>query len=38
MAAEVSEQSGKKVEVKGTVEEGTAGTETIMVESYKVIE
>jgi hypothetical protein len=36
--AEVSEQSGKKVEVKGTVEEGTGGNQTIMVESYKVIE
>jgi hypothetical protein len=37
-AAEVSEQSGKKVEVKGTVEEGTGGNQTIMIESYKVIE
>ena len=37
-AAEVSEQSGKKVEVKGTVEEGTGGDQTIMIESYKVIE
>jgi hypothetical protein len=37
-AAEVSEQSGKKVEVKGTVEESTGGNQTIMVESYKVIE
>lgn len=36
--AEVSEQSGKKVEVKGTVEEGSGGSPTIMVESYKVIE
>jgi hypothetical protein len=36
--AEVSEQSGKNVEVKGTVEEGTGGNQTIMVESYKVIE
>lgn len=38
IAAEVSEQSGKKVEVKGTVEEGTGGDQTIMIESYKVIE
>jgi hypothetical protein len=37
-AAEVSEQSGKKVEVKGTVEEGTGGSQTIMIESYKVVE
>jgi len=37
-AAEVSEQSGKKVEVKGTVEEGTGGNQTIMIESYKVLE
>lgn len=37
-AAEVSEQSGKKVEVKGTVEEGSGGNQTIMIESYKVIE
>ncbi|UCD78486.1 MAG: hypothetical protein JSW26_24240 [Desulfobacterales bacterium] len=38
MAAEVSEKSGAKVEVKGTVEEGTGDNETIMIESYKVIE
>ncbi len=37
-SAEVSEQSGKKVEVKGTVEEGTGGNQTIMIESYKVVE
>jgi hypothetical protein len=37
-AAEVSEQSGKKVEVKGMVEEGSGGNQTIMIESYKVIE
>ena len=37
-AAEVSEQSGKKVEVKGMVEEGSDGNQTIMIESYKVIE
>jgi hypothetical protein len=37
-AAEVTEQSGKKVEVKGMVEEGTGGNQTIMIESYKVVE
>jgi hypothetical protein len=37
-AAEVSEQSGQKVEVKGTVEEGTGDNQMIMIESYKVIE
>jgi hypothetical protein len=37
-SAEVSEQSGKKVEVKGMVEEGTGGNQTIMIESYKVVE
>ena len=37
-AAEVSEQSGKKVEVKGTVEEGSGGNQTIMIESYQVLE
>jgi len=36
--AEVSEQSGKKIEVKGAVEEGSGGNQTIMIESYKVIE
>ena len=35
---EVAENAGKKVEVKGTVEEDSAGTKTIAVESYKVME
>ena len=35
---EVAENSGKKVEVKGTVEEGSDGTKTIAIESYKVME
>ena len=34
---EVAENSGKKVEVKGTVEESD-GTKTIAIESYKVME
>ena len=34
---EVAENAGKKVEVKGTVEESD-GTKTIAVESYKVME
>ena len=37
-AAEVSEQSGKKVEVTGMVEEGSDGNQTIMIESYKIVE
>jgi predicted lipoprotein with Yx(FWY)xxD motif len=36
--AEVAENSGKKVEVKGTVEESSDGTKTIAIESYKVME
>jgi len=35
---EVAENAGKKVEVKGTVEEASDGTKTIAVESYKVME
>lgn len=35
---EVAENSGKKVEVKGTVEENSDGSKTIAVESYKVME
>ena len=37
-AAEVSEQSGKKVEVTGMVEESSDGNEMIMIESYKIVE
>jgi hypothetical protein len=37
-AAEVTQQTGKKVEVKGMVEEGSGGNQTIMIESYKVVE
>lgn len=37
-AAEVSEQSGKKVEVTGMVEESSDGNQTIMIESYKIVE
>ena len=36
--SEVAENSGKKVEVKGTVEESSDGTKTITIESYKVME
>jgi hypothetical protein len=36
--AEVAENTGKKVEVKGTVEEDSDGTKTITIESYKVME
>ena len=36
--AEVAENTGKKVEVKGAVEEGSDGTKTIVIESYKVME
>jgi predicted lipoprotein with Yx(FWY)xxD motif len=36
--AEVAENTGKKVEVKGTVEEGSDGAKTITIESYKVME
>jgi hypothetical protein len=36
--AEVAENSGKKVEVKGTVEESSDGTKTIVIESYTVME
>ena len=36
--AEVADNSGKKVEVKGTVEESSDGTKTITIESYKVME
>lgn len=35
---EVAENAGKKVEVKGTVEEASDGTKTIAIESYKVME
>ena len=35
---EVAGNSGKKVEVKGTVEESSDGTKTITIESYKVME
>ena len=34
---EVAENAGKKVEVKGSVEEDSDGTKTIAVESYKVM-
>jgi hypothetical protein len=34
----VSENSGNKVEVIGTVEEDSSGNKTIMIESFKVIE
>ena len=37
-AAEVSEQSGKKIEVTGMVEESSDGNQTIMIESYKIVE
>jgi predicted lipoprotein with Yx(FWY)xxD motif len=37
-SAEVAENSGKKVEVKGTVAESSDGTKTITIESYKVME
>jgi hypothetical protein len=37
-SAEVAENSGQKVEVKGTVEESSDGKKTIAVESYKVME
>jgi hypothetical protein len=37
-AGEVSEQSGKKVEVTGMVEESSDGNQTIMIESYKIVE
>jgi regulatory protein YycH of two-component signal transduction system YycFG len=37
-ADELSEQIGKKVEVKGVVEENADGSKMITVESYKVIE
>lgn len=36
--AEVAENSGKKVEVKGTVAESSDGTKTIVIESYTVVE
>jgi hypothetical protein len=36
--SEVAENSGQKVEVKGTVEEDSDGTKTVTVESYKVME
>ena len=36
-SSEVAENSGKKVEVKGTVEESSDGTKTITIESYKVM-
>lgn len=35
---EVAENTGEKVEVKGTVEESSDGTKTIVIESYRVIE
>ena len=35
---DVVEMSGKKVEVMGTVEEGSDGSKTIMIESYNVVE
>ena len=37
-SAEVAENSGQKIEVKGTVEESSDGTKTIAIESYKVME
>ena len=36
--AAVAENSGKKVEVKGTVAESSDGTKTITIESYTVME
>ncbi len=36
--AAVAENSGKKVEVKGTVAESSDGTKTIVIESYTVME
>jgi len=36
--AEVADNAGKKVEVKGTVAESSDGTKTITIESYKVME
>ena len=35
---EISEHAGKKVEIMGTVEEGTDGSKTIMINSYKLVE
>ena len=35
---DVVEMSGMKVEVMGMVEEGTDGSKTIMIDSYKVVE
>ena len=35
---ELAENAGKKVEVKGTVEESSDGAKTIAIESYKVTE
>ena len=36
--AELAENSGQKVEVKGTVEESSDGTKTVTIESYKIME
>ena len=36
--AAVAENSGKKVEVKGTVAESSDGNKTIVIESYTVME
>ena len=38
MADEIAEQVGKKVEVKGVIEENADGSKMITIESYKVIE
>ena len=35
---ELAENTGQKVEVKGTVEESSDGAKTITIESYKVME
>jgi regulatory protein YycH of two-component signal transduction system YycFG len=37
-ADEIAEQVGKKVEVKGVIEENADGSKMITIESYKVIE
>ena len=34
---ELTENSGKKVEVKGSVEENSDGNKTISIESYKIL-
>ncbi len=35
---EIGEHAGKKVEIMGTVEEGSGGSKTIMIDSYKLVE